>query len=174
MKYFLIILALILLIAVISLNIKTTSEKKVNMKEQKNEIVKTDSIQVIEEEEPQIPQNLFPEIYNASQLTEDKSLEIIRFNINKDSIETTKDDFTLTFTLPKKVIKADVILLVNKVKKDLFYQIEAGKYEFRNIKLDKGENIVEVFYRIGKRKSTSSIIRIIKKENNSEGILTKD
>lgn len=164
MKYFLIFCVVALLTAVILLNIKTTKEKKEIMAEKaKAKIEKTDSIQVIEEEP--LPQNLFPEIYDYSELSEDKSLDIIRFEIKTDSIETFNNEFTLTFNLPKKVKKVDVILLVNQIKKDIFYQIEPGKYEFRRIKLNEGINLMEVFYRIGKRKSTSSIIKVIKKEN---------
>lgn len=173
MKYFLIFCVVVLLTAVILLNIKTTKEKKEFMAEKENvKIEKTDTVRIIEEEP--LPQNLFPELFDYSELTEDKSLDIIRFEINKDSIETVNKEFTLTFTLPQKVKKADVVLLVNRVKKDIFYQIEPGKYEFRRIFLAEGENNLEVFYRIGKRKSTSSIIKVIKKEKELIELTNKE
>lgn len=173
MKYFLIFCVIVLLTAVILLNIKTTKEKNEIMAEKaKEKIVKVDTVQIIEEEP--LPQNLFPEIFDYSELKEDKSLDIIKFDINKDSIEIFNKEFSLTFTLPQKVKKADVVLLVNKVKKDIFYQIEPGKYEFRRIFLNDGENFLEVFYRIGKRKSTSSIIKVIKKEKEQLEITNKE
>lgn len=112
-------------------------------------------------------QALFPDIFKISELILDENLPLIKI-ISTD--KTLKRDMNLRVTvkmlkslkieLPGGIKNADLFLFVNKQKKDMFYQIPPGDYELKEIKLEKGENVIELFYRQSERRSLSSYLVI--------------
>ena len=101
----------------------------------------------------QIPQNLFPEVFDIQSLKVNPALPILKFIKFKDTQRTKKSSIDLEIKLTHQIQKADLFLYVNKSKRDMFYQIDKGIYSFKNIKLKSGENLLEFFYRIGSKKS---------------------
>lgn len=114
-----------------------------------------------EQEEAVIPQ-LFPEVYNVSSLKIDNKLPVLSFKNFQDTIRTGSNSINLSVELNKKIKKADIFLYVDSDKKDMYYQSIPGIYQFKNINLKKGENLVEFFYRAGGRRSQSVYTVVIK------------
>ncbi|MEO8399358.1 MAG: hypothetical protein ABI550_06015 [Ignavibacteriaceae bacterium] len=116
----------------------------------------------IGEEENLVPQQLFPDVFIISKLIIDNSFPLIKLINIEDSIVTSENFLDIKISTPKTKQKIDLFLFVNKVKTDMFYQIGKSKYTFKNIQLKNGKNLIEVFYRIGNKKSTSVYSLIIK------------
>ena len=116
---------------------------------------------ILEDEE--YPQNLFPEIINFKELLTDRNLPIVTFENFSEIVKTKKGKIDLTINLPYSRRVADIYLLVDECKKDMFYQVKPGFYNFKNVKLSRGENLIELFYRIGEKRS-SSVYSIIIRE----------
>ena len=114
-------------------------------------------------DEIQAPQALFPEIFNISNLKTDKQIPILQFTNLQDTITTQEKSIDISVAVPDLRKKADLFLFVNHKKRDMYYQILGSEYTFKEVKLDKGENIIELFYRLGQKKS-SSIYCLINRE----------
>ncbi len=159
MKTTLSIVLLLILILVCYYNIKETSviegEKvpQVNAKNNKDDEFRKD----------QQEQQLFPEVYNLSTLKIDKKLPLLKLTNLKDSLKTAEDKISFNVKLNNKINYADLYLFVNGIKRDMYYQIPGGDYKFKYVKLKEGENLVELFYRIGGKRS-SSVYSVIKRE----------
>lgn len=159
MKKLLIILAIIIAIVFIYLNLK---ENKNNPKEttrlnDKNQRIDSSKLKSTEEA---IPPEI-PEIYDLSKLTVDSELKPVKLNL-PDSIKVLNPEIEISAKVPSKIVLCDLFLLINNMKKDMFYQVKGGTYEFKNVRLVRGKNQVEIFYRIGKKRSLSSSSIIIR------------
>ncbi len=131
------------------------------MLEEKLNVTSDDSI--LDDELDETPQALFPEVYNVANLKIDTKLPILKFYNLEDSITTKNSSIKISVQVPSKIRRTDLYLFVNKKKIDMFYQVSSGKYEFKNVSLINGENLIELFYRIGNKRS-SSIYSVINKE----------
>ncbi len=109
------------------------------------------------------PQALFPEVYEIANLKVDKQLPILKFNNLIDSQTTSKAEMDVEINVPVVSKVVDLFLFVDHYKLDMFYQIFDGKYSFRKVQLHKGENLIEFFYRIGGRRSSSVNSVVIRK-----------
>ena len=120
------------------------------------------------EEKSEMPiQALFPDIFRVSDLKIDESLPLIKIissdkSILPDKVFRVSGEClkSLIINLPRGIKNADIFLLINKKKKDMFYQVPPGEYQFKEIKLNKGENVIELFYRQSERRSLSSYLVI--------------
>jgi hypothetical protein len=106
-----------------------------------------------EEESEMTGQALFPDVFDISDLVIDEGLPLLKILSAGKAGSKLK---SLKIKIPSGLRNTDIFLLVNNVKKDMFYQIPQGIYEFREIILEKGENVIELFYRQGERRSLSS------------------
>lgn len=120
--------------------------------------------QVFEPDTLQNEQVLYPNIHDIYNLQVDKSLPLVKFENFSDTLKTSDKKISLNVIFPEKVQNADLFLLVNKIKRDMFYHVEPGTYCFKNIELENGENLIEIFYRINGRRSSSSYSVIIKED----------
>jgi hypothetical protein len=98
---------------------------------------------------------------DMSQLTIDFKLKPAKLNL-PDSIYWKNSNINLSAMIPSSVRICDIYLLCNRRKRDMFYRVQGGTYEFKNISLEKGENVLEVFYKLGKRRSESSSSIVIR------------
>ena len=120
------------------------------------------------EEKNEMPvQALFPDVFNISDLIIDDNLPLINIispdkSIPRDgTIKAHVEIFkSIKLKLPRGIKHADIFMLLNRVKKDMYYQVPPGNYEFKDIILEKGENVIEIFYRQGDRRSLSSYLVI--------------
>jgi hypothetical protein len=98
---------------------------------------------------------LFPAIYNILELPTDHSLPLIQLLNSEYPILITKKVLTIYVKVPVGNSVVDLFLFINKKKKDMYFQISGGEYSFNNIQLNEPENLIEIFYKRGSRKSTS-------------------
>jgi hypothetical protein len=98
---------------------------------------------------------------DMSQLIIDFKLKPAKLNL-PDSIYWNNSSINLSAMIPSSVRICDIYLLCNRRKTDMFYRIHGGTYQFKNISLEKGENLLEVFYKMGKRRSKSSSSIVIR------------
>ncbi len=111
--------------------------------------------QVDWEEEEKTPQALFPDIYNIINLKIDQHLPIVRLlNFNRDS-STNQHNISIKVDFPGQRMNSDLFIFVNGEKRDMYYQVQKGIYEFKKLKLKGGANEIDVFYRTGSRRSVS-------------------
>ena len=118
---------------------------------------------LLTEDAAQTPQALFPEIFNISNLTIDKQLPILEFINLNDTDNTAEKQIDVSVELPYPGRNVDLFLFVNRKKRDMFYQVFGRKYTFKDVVIDKGENLIELFYRLGQKRS-SSIYCLINRE----------
>ena len=105
------------------------------------------------------PQIVYPGIFNIIQLTLDKALPQVIIKKMKYPFKTPQEKLDIEVEIPPGIKKADLFLFINQIKKDMFYQVDTGKYIFKNVKSDKGKNYIELFYRIGGKRSSSAYCR---------------
>ncbi len=161
MKKFLFIILLLILILVSFLNIKQSSWIKEGKMQES--AVKEPPEDYIGESEKQDYQT--PEIYELNSLKVDSKLPELRINSIYDTVFTTSAIIALSIELPKKISGADIFLFNNGRKKDMYSQVNAGEYKFRNIFLDDSVNNIIFFYRLGSRRSQSEKIVVIRQSN---------
>lgn len=113
------------------------------------------------------PQSLFPEIFNISNLKIDKQLPNPKINNYQTELITDEKQIDISVNVPFTKGNIDLYLFVDNKKKDLFYRIKNGDYIFKNIKLNKGKNIIELFYKIGDRRTSSIYSSIIRESKDS-------
>lgn len=102
-----------------------------------------------------------PELYDFTTLELESKLRPITINL-PDTLKIKERSIDLPIIVPGKNLLCDVLLLINKIKKDMFYQVSEGSYEFKDVPIENGINEIELFYRIGKKRSVSSICVIVK------------
>ncbi len=100
-------------------------------------------------------QALFPEIYELQSLRVDTSLPILKFINLQDTAYVDTNRINITVEVPIELKRADLFLFLNRKKIDMYYQIPPGTYSFKNVRLNQKENLIELFYRIGNRRSLS-------------------
>jgi hypothetical protein len=106
----------------------------------------------------EIKRNIFPTIYNDKDFFLDKNLKPIRvISILRKEL-LTKRKINILFELMIEKLKADIFLILNGQKTDMYYSVTSGKYSFRNILLQPGKNRLEIFYRVQMSKSPSIFI----------------
>ena len=106
----------------------------------------------------EIKRNIFPAIYNDEDFFLDKNLKPIRvISIQRKEL-LTKRKINILFELMIEMLQADIFLILNEQKTDMYYSVTAGKYSFRNILLKPGKNILEIYYRVQMSKSPSIFI----------------
>lgn len=107
---------------------------------------------------------LYPNAHDIYSLKVDDTLPLIKFKNIPDTLKTTNEKISFSVIVPSNAENVDLFLLINKIKKDMYYQAEPGEYHFNNVLLEPGENLIEIFYRVDHRKS-ASIYSVIIKEN---------
>lgn len=107
---------------------------------------------LIQKEDDQIPQALFPEIYEIKNLKVGKILPILRFSNLQFSQTSANKKIDINVIVPSVTKPIDILLFINNKKYDMFYQATEGFYTFKNVDLESSENLIEIFYRIGKKR----------------------
>jgi len=105
------------------------------------------------------PQIVYPGIFNIAQLSIDKALPQVEIKNMKYPFKTPQEKLDIEVEIPPGIKKADLFLFINQIKKDMFYQVDSGSFIFKNVKSDKGKNYIELFYRIGGKRSSSAYCR---------------
>lgn len=153
-----------ILIFVSYLNIKENhlKEEAVMPEKEIKKVHATDAEPIAEE----LPPSLFPDVYDLSTLTVNPRLPLPNFVKLADTVQIHDSIISLEVKLPESVSAADLFLFRNGKKIDMYYQVDGGIYRFKKIQLDKGENLLETFYRKGSKKSISvyTIIKLIQRE----------
>jgi hypothetical protein len=157
-KKLLTIILFIILALVVFINIKNTSKKEDEMPREEIIPERRDSVVVEEESLP----NLFPDIYDPASLNIDKNLPIVRIKNLADTLKTNSPQINIEFQIPNNKRKVDLYLFVNEQKRDMFYQVGSGIGAFKNVSLQNGENIIELFYRLAGKRSSSSYSVVIR------------
>ena len=106
-------------------------------------------------EDDRMPPNLFPDVFNLSNLKIDNKLPILKLNPLKDIIKSNQNKFDISVELLDLRSNVDLYLFINEIKRDMYYRVKSGKYSFRNVRLLDGSNKIELFYRFENRKSSS-------------------
>lgn len=125
--------------------------------------VKEPPEELIPEDEAANPQALFPDVFAINDLKTDKQFPLLKFVNLQNHLTTQKKSIGISVEVPKLNKYVDLYLFINDKKRDMFYKITDGIYTFKEVELVKGENLIELFYRIGRKKS-SSIYCIINRE----------
>jgi hypothetical protein len=106
----------------------------------------------------EIKKIIFPTVYNDEDFFLDKNLKPIRvISIQKKEL-LTKRIINILFELMIEKLQADIFLILNGQKIDMYYSVTLGKYSFRNILLQPGKNILEIYYRVQMSKSASIFV----------------
>jgi hypothetical protein len=106
-------------------------------------------------EDDRMPPNLFPDVFNLSNLKTDDKLPILKLNPLKDISKISQNKFDISVELPDLKSNIDLYLFINEIKRDMYYRVKSGRYIFRNVRILDGSNEIELFYRFGNRKSSS-------------------
>ncbi len=122
--------------------------------------VKHTSIGQFEDSEDQDPPALYPEIFSINDLITDELLPYLKNTNLKKKLTTQKQFIDISTEIPSLNKNTDLFLLLNNKKKDMYYQVPGGVYTFREVNLIKGKNLIELFYRIGRKKSSSIYFEI--------------
>ncbi|HPI38731.1 MAG TPA: hypothetical protein PK397_12375 [Ignavibacteriaceae bacterium] len=97
-------------------------------------------------------QSTFPPVIELENLREDNTLPKLKIT---ELIKLQEDNhYKITFQLPELKMKADVYLLVNNEKRDMYFGIGSGNYSFLKVKI-LPDSKAEMFYRYGTRRSSS-------------------
>lgn len=157
MKKVLVILAFIIAVGLVYFLIQSNNGKQTrySVKGLNNRTVESMSPDITDLKKP--PD--IPDVLDLPKLIIDFKLKPAKLNL-PDSVYWKNSEINIRTIIPSSVRNCDIYLLVNSKKKDMFYRVDGGTYEFKNVGLEKGKNMLEVFYRIGKRRSesTSSIV----------------
>lgn len=113
-----------------------------------------------EDSEDQDPPALYPEIFSINELKTDKQLPYLKNTNLKKKLTTQKQFIDISTEVPNVNKNTDLFLFINNKKKDMYYQVPGGMYTFREVNLIKGKNLVELFYRVGRKKSSSIYFEI--------------
>lgn len=166
MKKILFIVLLLILIFVSFLNLNENFQKEeIVVPEQEPPNNSTAETEKIEEE---LPPDLFPDVYDLSNLIIDSKLPFLKFKNLKDTTSVYTQLVSVEVVIPPNIKNVDLFLFKNKRKTDMYYQISQGIYKFNNIRLIEGENIIEIFYRKNQKRSISvyTILKLIKEEED--------
>ncbi len=106
-------------------------------------------------EDDKIPTTQFQDIFKLSNLKIDKELPSLKFNQKNNIQKTRSDKIDISVSIPKVKSNIDLYLFINGIKRDMFHRINPNKFSFRNVKLEEGKNKIELFYKLGNRKSSS-------------------
>jgi hypothetical protein len=100
----------------------------------------------------------FPQVYDDTDILIDTSLKPINLipMERKKSHLTEGIDVIINLNIDNH--SANVFLILNGRKVDMFYSIVSGEYSFRNVVLVPGKNVLEIYYLIGRKKSPSVFI----------------
>jgi hypothetical protein len=158
-KRVLFILAVIIVVALVYFVIHIDKDKQVispgrEINSQANDSIRLD---IADQEKP--PD--FPAVFDLSKLIIDSKLKHVKLNI-PDTVYWKNSEINISAIIPSSVRGCDLYLLIDSKKKDMFYRVGGGTYEFKNVGLEKGKNVLEVFYRIRKRRSESSSSIVIR------------
>lgn len=154
MKKYIIVVLLLILFLVIFFYIK---EDSIEMEDEVSDKQREEITEQIELPEKEIEvDELFPEIYRLSELKTDTGFPLIKFHNLKDTVTVNSVFMDVAFELPSSIKKADVFLFVNNSKRDMFFQVGGKTLTFKRVLLKEDKNIIEIFYRIGNKRSLSS------------------
>jgi hypothetical protein len=107
----------------------------------------------------EIKKIIFPTVYNDEDFFLDKNLKPIRvISIQKKEL-LAKRKINILFELMIEKLQADIFLILNEQKIDMYYSVTSGKYSFRNILLQPGKNVLEIFYRVQMSKSPTIFVK---------------
>lgn len=111
---------------------------------------------------PQIAKVIFPQIYNAKDLRQDKNLKPIKLISNKSEAIPTDGKIKIFFQLLISNSRTEVFLYLNGHKTDMYYSVPSGRYSF-SFYLEKGKNVIEMYYVVNGCKSLSVFKTLIRK-----------
>ena len=159
MKKVLVILAVIIAVGLVYFLIQSNKEKQTrySVKGLNNRTVESMSPDITDLEKP--PD--IPDVLDLPKLIIDFKLKPAKLNL-PDSVYWKNSEINIWTIIPSSIRNCDIYLLINSKKKDMFYRVDGGTYEFKNVGLEKGKNMLEVFYRIGKRRSKSTLSIVIR------------
>lgn len=69
-------------------------------------------------------------------------------------IDREENYFNIKFAIPKIPKRCSAYLFINKKKKDMFFQIAPGLFNFRCVNIEASDE-AEIFYAVGLRRSNS-------------------
>ena len=101
---------------------------------------------------------MFPALNDIENLCLD--LQLIPPNIINTVRDSIKFNIEISVEIELNEMSANVYLLINGRKTDMFYSVGSGRYTFRSIPLEEESQMAEVFYQIGNRKSPSAFIKL--------------
>ena len=159
MKKVLVILAVIIAVGLVYFLIQSNKEKQTrySVKGLNNRTVESMSPDITDLEKP--PD--IPDVLDLPKLIIDFKLKPAKLNLPV-SVYWKNSEINIWTIIPSSIRNCDIYLLINSKKKDMFYRVDGGTYEFKNVGLEKGKNMLEVFYRIGKKRSESSSSIVIR------------
>ncbi len=73
-----------------------------------------------------------------------------------DSMQHNSDRIDIQVRFPSVIHNANLYLYINDQKRDLFFSVNPSNYIFKNVRIEKGINNIEVFYLTGNKKSVSA------------------
>ena len=115
----------------------------------------------------EIPQALFPDIYEIEKLKLEIDLPVLVFENLQAKQLINKNLRNVIVKVPAVMKPVDVFLFINHKKFDMYYKACEGIYNFKHVPINLGENLLEAFYRLGNKKSLS-IYSIIQKKKSGK------
>lgn len=100
-------------------------------------------------------QPAFNQIVKPELLPIDESLHAITLL----GIVREKNYINIKFAIPKIPKRCSAYLFINKKKKDMFFQIAPGFFNFRCVNIEASDE-AEIFYAVGLRRSNSIFINL--------------
>jgi hypothetical protein len=101
---------------------------------------------------------MFPAINDIENLCLD--LQLIPPKIINTVKTISRFNTEISVELELNEMSANIYLLINGRKADMFYSVGSGEYTFRGIHLEEGSQIAEVFFQKWERKSPSAFIKL--------------
>lgn len=165
-KVFFILFFILLFVSFLNINENSLKEDTVVAVNKSNNQTENETERIDEE----LPADLFPDVYDLSNLIIEPKFLFLQFKNLKDTLVVDTQVISVEVVVPNGAKNIDLFLFRNKRKVDMFYQIGQGVYKFNNVRLNVGENVLETFYRNGSKRSISvySIINFIKREKDGK------
>jgi hypothetical protein len=162
-KKILFVILLLILILVCFINIKQSSWMKVGEMQETVTLERPEKDTGVSEKQDYQT----PEVYEINSLQLDSRLPELKLTPTEDTVYTFFNTISISVNLPKKISIADIFLINNGKKKDLFSQVSSGIYTFRNIFLDDEVNNLQFFYRVGNKRSISKKVVVFREHSGS-------
>jgi len=106
-----------------------------------------------------IKKSTFPFVREIENVPIDKNLKPIKIVVTSQNNRSV-NSLNISIELACGSSYANVYLFLNEKKTDMYYSISNGKYSFKNIHLNQGNNLIEIFYLIESSKSPSTCLTV--------------